>query len=55
MTTDTPPELLTEMRGPVMWLTINREERRNAISPGVLQGSATHWPRPAATVRCAPS
>ena len=38
MTTDTPAELLTEMRGPVMWLTINREERRNAISPAVLQG-----------------
>ena len=38
MTTDTPPELLTDMRGPVMWLTINREERRNAISPAVLQG-----------------
>ena len=30
------PELIEEMRGPVMWLTINREERRNAISPGVL-------------------
>ena len=29
-------ELLEEMRGPVMWLTINREERRNAISSGVL-------------------
>jgi len=28
--------LIEEMRGPVMWLTINREERRNAISPGVL-------------------
>ncbi len=32
-----PPELLQEMRGAVLWLTINREERRNAISPGVLQ------------------
>ena len=31
------PELLEEMRGPVMWLTINREHRRNAISPGVLE------------------
>ncbi|MEO8859511.1 MAG: enoyl-CoA hydratase-related protein, partial [Burkholderiaceae bacterium] len=29
-------ELLEEMRGPVLWLTINRESRRNAISPGVL-------------------
>ena len=38
MSETTPSELLTEMRGPVMWLTINREERRNAISPGVLAG-----------------
>lgn len=36
MTQDTPLELIEEMRGPVMWLTINREDRRNAISPGVL-------------------
>jgi enoyl-CoA hydratase/carnithine racemase len=34
----TPPELLEEMRGPVMWLTINREERRNAVSADVLAG-----------------
>ncbi len=26
------------MRGPVLWLTINRPERRNAISPAVLAG-----------------
>jgi enoyl-CoA hydratase/carnithine racemase len=38
MSETTPPELLQEMRGPVMWLTINREERRNAISPAVLAG-----------------
>jgi enoyl-CoA hydratase/carnithine racemase len=31
-----PPELREEMRGPVMWLTIDREDRRNAISAGVL-------------------
>lgn len=37
-TNTTPPELLEEQRGDVLWLTINREERRNAISPGVLQG-----------------
>lgn len=36
--TPAAPELLEEMRGPVMWLTINREERRNSISPGVLSG-----------------
>jgi len=33
-----PPELIEERRGDVLWLTINREERRNAISPGVIQG-----------------
>ncbi len=33
-----PAELLCEMREAVMWLTINREERRNAISPAVLAG-----------------
>ena len=27
------PELIEELRGPVMWLTVNREERRNAIGP----------------------
>lgn len=31
-----PPELREEMRGPVMWLIIDREERRNAINAGVL-------------------
>ena len=35
--TDNPSHhLLEEMRGPVMWLTINREERRNAISTEML-------------------
>jgi len=38
MTSTAPPELLEEMRGAVLWLTINREERRNAISPAVLAG-----------------
>ena len=33
-----PEELLIEHRGPVLWLTINREERRNAMSHGVLAG-----------------
>ena len=32
----TTPELLLEQRGPVLWLTIQREERRNAISHAVL-------------------
>lgn len=32
------PELRTEQRGPVLWLTIDREARRNAMSPAVLAG-----------------
>jgi enoyl-CoA hydratase/carnithine racemase len=37
MTEPTPTtELLIEQRGPVLWLTINREARRNAMSHGVL-------------------
>jgi enoyl-CoA hydratase/carnithine racemase len=38
MTTEIRNELLEEMRGNVMWLTINREEKRNSISPDVLAG-----------------
>jgi len=34
------PELSTEQRGPVLWLTITREERRNAMSHGVLAAMA---------------
>ena len=34
------PELSVEQRGPVLWLTITREERRNAMSHGVLSGMA---------------
>jgi len=33
-------ELLIERRGPVLWLTINREARRNAVSHGVLAALA---------------
>ena len=33
-----PAELLEERRGPELWLTINREDKRNAISAGVLAG-----------------
>ena len=32
------PELAIELRGAVLWLTITREERRNAMSHGVLAG-----------------
>lgn len=31
-------ELLVEMRGHALWLTINRESRRNAITRGVIEG-----------------
>jgi enoyl-CoA hydratase/carnithine racemase len=34
----TTPDLATERRGPVLWLTIQREERRNAMSHAVLAG-----------------
>ena len=34
------PDLTVELRGPVLWLTIAREERRNAMSHGVLAGMA---------------
>jgi len=34
------PELVVELRGTVLWLTITREERRNAMSHGVLAGMA---------------
>ena len=33
-----PPELGVDKRGPVLWLTIEREERRNAMSHAVLAG-----------------
>ncbi len=33
-------DLLVEQRGPVLWLTINREARRNAMSHAVLAGMA---------------
>ena len=31
-------EVRYEVRGPAAWLTIDREERRNALSPGVILG-----------------
>jgi enoyl-CoA hydratase/carnithine racemase len=37
---ETSDELSVELRGPVLWLTITREERRNAMSHGVLAGMA---------------
>jgi enoyl-CoA hydratase/carnithine racemase len=38
MTIEPSAELLTEMRGPVLWLTINREEKRNSLNQSVLTG-----------------
>jgi enoyl-CoA hydratase/carnithine racemase len=38
MTTMAGTEILTAIRGPALWITINREERRNAINPGVISG-----------------
>jgi len=31
-------DVLTELRGPVLWLTINRPERRNAFNEAVIRG-----------------
>lgn len=39
-TTPSGADLLVEQRGPVLWLTINREARRNAMSHDVLAGMA---------------
>ena len=38
MRTEPSAELLTEMRGSVLWLTINREDKRNAVNQPVLAG-----------------
>jgi enoyl-CoA hydratase/carnithine racemase len=38
--TDPSGDLRVERRGPVLWLTIDREERRNAMSHAVLAGMA---------------
>jgi enoyl-CoA hydratase len=41
----TPPEehLLVERDGPVLILTMNRPERRNALSPSMMQGLSDAW------------
>ena len=38
MNTSSNPELLQRQENGVLWLTINRPERRNAISPAVMTG-----------------
>jgi enoyl-CoA hydratase/carnithine racemase len=35
---ETKPEIRTEMRGSALWITIDREERRNAINKAVIAG-----------------
>jgi len=35
---ETKPEIRTEMRGRALWITIDREERRNAINKAVIAG-----------------
>jgi enoyl-CoA hydratase/carnithine racemase len=35
---ETKPEVRTEIRGPALWITIDREERRNAINKAVIAG-----------------
>ena len=47
-------DLLTEVRGGVIYLTINREERRNAMNPEVLGGISTALDRvdADASIRC---
>jgi enoyl-CoA hydratase/carnithine racemase len=34
-------DVLSERRGAVLWLVINREERRNAITLDVMEGDIT--------------
>ena len=38
MNAPTPPELDVRQQDGVLWLTLCRESRRNALSPGVLAG-----------------
>lgn len=42
---ETPPEehLLVERDGPVLVVTMNRPERRNALSPSMMQGMSEAW------------
>ncbi len=35
---DLPPEIRTEQRGRALWITIDREDRRNAINKAVIAG-----------------
>lgn len=34
----TEPEVLTEVRGATLWITINRPDKRNALHAGVIEG-----------------
>lgn len=35
---NTEPEVLTEVRGATLWITINRPDKRNALHAGVIEG-----------------
>jgi enoyl-CoA hydratase/carnithine racemase len=41
--TESTPDLGVERRGPVLWLTMQREARRNALSPAVAGLGKPHW------------
>ncbi len=41
----TPPHLLEDLRDHVLWLTLNRPEQRNAISPEMVCRLADSWQR----------
>ena len=45
----TVPVILTQMRGAALWVTINREERRNAINKQVLADIESAFRHAAAT------
>jgi enoyl-CoA hydratase/carnithine racemase len=53
MSETTTPELEVQARGAALWLTIRREERRNALSHAVLATwrSCCDGPRPAMPLR----
>src|ERR1017187_5641707 len=54
MSKEMPPAvILTERRGRSLWITIQREERRNALNPQVIDGisNAIHASRSDASLR----
>lgn len=47
--------VLLEQRGHALWITINREERRNAMNEAVMAGMGRASRARPRTHRCAPS